>query len=126
MRPPARYCPAQEQYEGASWPNATVGTTVQGTCIEENGFTGLASRSCSKSAVWGPIITPCSLIVPDCPPIIGYLGRTNWPSTKAGNTATGSCAIGYTAPEAGPPQRECYANGTWNSRVTNDCEVGAW
>jgi len=121
--PPARYCPAQEQYEGADWPNATAGTTVQGTCIEQNGFTGIAVRTCSSAAVWGPITTPCKPIVNPCPPINGYQGRTNWPSTKAGNTATGTCAVGYTTQPAGSPQRQCYDNGTWSGEVTNDCVV---
>ena len=108
------------------WPNATAGTTVQGACIQANGFKGIAVRSCSATAVWGPITTPCTAIEAPCPAVLGYQSRTNWPSTPAGTTATGSCALGYTFGPAGAPTRECIGlgNGTWAVNVTNNCEVG--
>lgn len=117
------YCAAQEQYENAVWPNATAGTTVQGNCIESNGWTGIATRTCSAAAVWGEIITPCKPIVPPCPAVVGYEKRTNWPSTSAGVVATGSCVVGYVPPPDGLPQRQCFENGTWSAVVVNDCVV---
>ena len=108
------------------WPNATAGSTVQGTCIAANGFLGIAVRSCSVNAVWGPITTPCTAVEAPCPAVLNYEGRTNWPSTTAGATATGTCALGYTFSDGGAPTRLCIGNntGTWSVNVTNNCIVG--
>ena len=120
------YCHALIQDGNAAWPNATAGTTVQGACIRSNGFQGIAVRTCSASAVWGAITTPCAAIEAPCPAVLGYQSRTNWPSTPAGTTATGSCALGYTFGPAGAPTRECIGlgNGTWAVNVTNNCDIG--
>ena len=120
------YCHALLQDGNAVWPNATAGTTVQGTCIVANGFTGIAIRTCSSSAVWGVITTPCVAIQAPCPAVLDYQGRTNWPSTTAGATATGTCALGYTTGPNGAPTRVCLGlgTGTWSTTVTNDCAVG--
>ena len=123
---PVNYCHALPQDGNAVWPNATAGTTVQGTCIVANGFTGIAVRTCSANAVWGAITTPCTAIQAPCPAVLDYQSRTNWPSTTAGTTATGTCALGYTFGPNGPPTRVCVGlgTGTWSPNVTNDCIVG--
>jgi hypothetical protein len=118
-----KFCAAIAQEGNAAWPNADAGTTVQGVCIAANGYEGIAVRSCSSAAIWGPITTPCVAVEPPCASIIGYQGRTNWPSTPAGDTATGTCAVGYTTTQFGPPTRACLglSNGTWAVEVTDDC-----
>jgi len=123
---PVNYCRAISQEGNAVWPNATAGTTVQGACIQANGYQGIAVRSCSASAVWGAITTPCTAIEPSCPSVLGYQSRTNWPSATAGSTATGSCALGYTFGLDGAPQRVCLGLGTgaWATNVTSDCVFG--
>ena len=120
------FCRALPQDGNAVWPNATAGTTVQGVCIRANGFQGIAVRTCSVSAVWGPITTPCSAIEAPCPAVLGYQSRTNWPSTQAGATATGTCALGYSISGGVAPTRVCLGlgTGTWAVNVTNDCVVG--
>jgi hypothetical protein len=106
------------------WPNANAGTTVQGQCIQANGWQGIAVRTCSVTAVWGAVTTPCAPVLPPCPAIVGFNASTNWPSTSPGSTATGSCVVGKTAPPSGLPQRQCLATGLWSNVVTNDCIVG--
>ena len=120
------YCRALAQDGNAVWPNATAGSTVQGACIAANGYNGIAVRTCSASAVWGPITTPCVANQPACPSQIGYQSRTNWPSAQANTTATGTCALGYTFGPNGPPQRVCLGRGTgaWSANVTDDCILG--
>ena len=117
------FCPALAQDGNAQWPDATAGSQVQGQCITANGFTGIAVRACTPSAVWGAITTPCVPQEAPCPAIIGYQSRSNWPATQAGQTATGTCALGYTAGPNGPPLRVCLGLGTgqWDTVVTDDC-----
>jgi len=115
------YCAAKPQDGNAAWPNGTAGTTVQGACIQANGWQGIAIRTCSIDAVWGPITTPCAPIVAPCPAIIGYNASTNWPATTAGTVATGSCILGRIVGPNGPPQRACPVTGVWNDTVVNDC-----
>ena len=117
-------CEAKPLEENAAWPTATAGTTVQGTCIIANGWQGYATRTCSSSAVWGPVTIPCVEIVPPCPSVVGYNSSTTWPATTANSIATGSCVVGRTPPPSGQPQRQCNADGTWNNTVINDCVVG--
>jgi len=107
------------------WPNGTAGAMVQGTCIEKNGFVGIALRRCGPDAVWEAITTPCQERKPPCPAMRQYQSRSDWPETVAGKNATGTCALGYT-PVAGTdgPTRLCDANGTWAVEVINDCGVG--
>ena len=118
-----RYCAAIANEGNAVWPAATAGSTVQGACITANGYEGIAVRTCSATAVWGAITTACTAIQPACASVIGYNSRTNWPSTTAGSTATGTCALGYTFGDNGAPLRQCIGSntGAWNSTVVNDC-----
>ena len=115
------YCAALPQDGNAVWPNATAGTTVQGTCIASNGWQGIAIRTCSVFAVWGAITTPCTAIVPPCPAVVGFNSSTNWPATTVGTTATGTCVLGRVVGPNGPPQRACLSNGAWANVVVNDC-----
>jgi len=118
-------CPYKTNEGNAVWPNSTAGSTVQGTCIEENGFTGVAVRTCSQAGVWEDITTPCQKKQPPCPAFRGYQSRTDWPETVAGKNATGSCTLGYQpAPGSDGPIRFCDANGNWTAEVINDCVVG--
>ena len=115
------YCAALPQDGNAVWPNATAGTTVQGTCIAANGWQGIAIRTCSVFAVWGAITTPCTAIVPPCPAVVGFNSSTNWPATTVGTTATGTCVLGRVVGPNGPPQRACLSNGAWANVVVNAC-----
>ena len=118
-----KYCAAIANDGNAAWPNATAGTTVQGTCITANGFEGTAIRACSAAAVWGSITTACTAVQPNCPAIVNYQGRSNWPSTASGVTATGTCAYGYTNSSEVFPQRKCLGQGAgvWDTTVEFDC-----
>ena len=118
-----KYCAAIANDGNAAWPNATAGTTVQGTCITANGFEGTAIRACSAAAVWGSITTACTAVQPNCPAIVNYQGRSNWPSTASGVTATGTCAYGYTNSSNVFPQRKCLGQGAgvWDTTVEFDC-----
>jgi len=107
------------------WPNGTLGVTVAGTCIEANGWVGIAQRECYVNAEWGPITTACQPFVP-CPPVSNYLGRSSWPETGPGSIATGVCLDGFVAqdPTQPGPLRSCLQGGVWASEVTNDCTLG--
>jgi hypothetical protein len=116
-------CGALAQEGNAAWPTANAGSTVQGACLVNTGFEGIAVRACLSSGVWGPITTACVPTQPPCASSIGYQSRTNWPSARAGDIATGTCALGYTFSADGPPTRACIGNGVgqWSPNVTNDC-----
>jgi len=120
----AAACDADDNFMNARWPQTLAGQPAVGECITENGWTGQATRQCQPNAVWGPVTTFCTAIQPPCPAINNYQGRTTWPETPAGTTATGSCSPGYTFSAAGPPQRVCSATGEWlSTEVINDCVV---
>lgn len=107
------------------WPNGTLGTTVAGTCIKANGWTGVAQRACHVSGEWGPITTACQPYVP-CPPMSNYQDRSSWPETDQGFVATGTCLDGFVPqnPAQPGPLRACMQGGVWASEVTNDCVHG--
>jgi len=117
-------CDADDNFMNARWPQTLADQPAIGECITENGWEGQATRQCQPNAVWGPVTTFCTAIQPPCPAVNNYQGRTTWPETPAGTTATGTCSPGYTFSPAGPPQRVCSATGEWlSAEVINDCVV---
>ena len=121
------YCRAIAQEGQASWPDTSAGSTAQGTCIVANGYEGIAIRTCSAAAIWGAITTACTAIETSCPSIVGYQGTSNWPETKPGVTATGTCSTGFQFADAGPPSRLCIGNNTglWSTTVDDNCVAGS-
>ena len=117
---------ASNSYTQATWSNTNAGQIGQGACITANGYTGTATRQCTSDGLWGAVLVQCTAVVPPCSQVIGYQGRTNWPSTTAGTTAYGTCVTGYTISTNGPPTRLCTSSSVWNATVVNDCIVGAF
>jgi hypothetical protein len=114
-------------YALATWTDTSAGQTGQGVCRANLGYTGTTTALCSVLGVWSAVATQCAVAVLPCPQSVGYAGPTgftSWPATTAGTVATGTCASGYAAVPAGPPQRACTSTGVWNSTVVNDCVFG--
>ena len=97
----------------AEWPETIqAGYTSSGTCVA--GYTGTTSRGCSLTGAW---LTPSPLCTAIMCASIGNDGQqSSWPSTQAGQVATGTCFAGF----EGSPTRTCSIEGQWET-VTNPC-----
>ena len=47
--------------------------------------------------------------------------NANWPAAVPGESSVGNCSLGYRFAYTGPPERQCFTNGMWDSEVTNRC-----
>ena len=109
--PLAISCPALVE-GNADWPSSSALTSVGGTC--EASFGGTPWRECLADGTWGDIHETCDALY--------CLGQSDnnaeWPQTRAGLQALGSCIDGF----RGSPTRVCQPDGGWNiSSTINGC-----
>jgi hypothetical protein len=103
----------------ATWPAATAGAVVSGTCVA--GHVGAPTRTCAAGApgvgagVLGPVQGACQAAA--CPAVDDRANpslNASFAATPVGSVAVGTCAAGT----FGAPQRQCLADGV--------SSVGVW
>lgn len=95
----------------AQFPKVNAFERAVGTCV--SGFTGQVTRECLPSGEFGAPIGECF-----GPCAAEEYGRASWPSTTAGQTATGVCHPGWT----GSTSRKCNPDGTWQTNLLSFCQ----
>lgn len=93
-----------------SWPSATAGNTVTGSCL--TGYEGSPKRECSIEGQWLDVEDACTQ--KSCPATTD--STSEWPSTLGGTTVSGACKTGFT----GTVSRSCSVDGLWGV-VTGSC-----
>jgi len=112
-------CPPLDDDADASWPLALSGTPdVEGACHIGFVQSPKPRRACQLDGTWSSaIINSCQVAY--CP--TGSYHDASWPKTFPGESGFGNCSLGYRVADAGPPERQCFMNGTWDTEVRNEC-----
>ena len=101
-----------ETREGnAVWPRTPAGDDVQVECDETYG--GVVFRRCTFDGMWANISGSCTPLY--CP-ASDVANNADYPVTRAGETAVGTCKPGLT----GSPTRHCNKLAEWEA-VENPC-----
>ena len=66
-------------------------------------------------------MNPCQIKYDNCP--TESISNTVFPAAGPGNLSIGLCPHRYRESVAGPPTRQCLADGTWEEGFSNECEL---
>jgi len=105
--PSGGYCPS-EVSGNAEWQRTQKGKTVQGRCLEERGWSGKPTRTCSTGSHWGGVRNPCNAFCPAEVISAGPWSGIKFASVFAGTSRAIKCAKG------GGLIRTCNANPAYN------------
>ncbi len=100
------------QNGGVTVPDTTYLGVASYWCDTGYSRDGAATRTCQADGSWSALAPTCSIV--DCGGLSSPTnGSVSAPSTTFGDTATYSCASGYT--RNGSATRTCQASGSWSS-----------